>query len=94
MTCRERVGKRCKVRQNFMLLWSIQFLVVSLFCAWIVFGNGADATEGLFAAMYLGADFRWSEQGIKIFVAASWGLVLVWYLVGVFVPEFRLGLLV
>jgi hypothetical protein len=55
-----------------MLLWICLFIGYTLVCAWIVLGDGADSTPGMFFAVLSGADPRNSERGMKIAVGATW----------------------
>ena len=62
-----------------MVIGICLFIGFTLMCAWIILGDGADSTPGLFVALFLGADFRGSERNIKGFIAATWCLTAIFF---------------
>jgi len=74
-----------------IVLWTVLFLVYTGVCAWIVLGDGVETVAELVAAAFLGAEVhRWSEQGIRVFVGLTWVLEVVWFVLGLFEPSWRL----
>lgn len=74
-----------------IVLWIVLFLVLSGVCAWIALGDGADTVAGLVAAILLGADVvRWSDRGIRLFAGATWVGFAIWFVLGLFDPNWRL----
>jgi hypothetical protein len=72
-------------------LWVALFVVLSGVCAWVALGNGAETVAGLVAALLLGADvWRWSDQGIRLFVGLTWVLLAIWFVLGLVEPTLRL----
>ena len=73
-----------------LALWIALFAVLSALCAWVVFGNAIDSVLGVVVAALLGADVsRWSEAGIRFFVASTWALLAVWFILGLVSPQWR-----
>jgi hypothetical protein len=76
-----------------VVVWIVVFAGLSAVCAWVVFGAGAESAAGLLAALLAGADIvNWSEGGIRLFMGLTWLLLAVWFVIGLFVPEARVGL--
>lgn len=74
-------------------IWIAIYAMLSALCFWIVFRSGADSVAGLVTAVFLGADVvRWSEDGIRLFVGATWGLLTLWFVLGLLFPDARLGI--
>jgi hypothetical protein len=74
------------------MAWIIFHFLNFLFWLWVVFWGGADWLEGTLSSGFLIHIFapRWSAEGIKLF---GWGTLiidLIWFLVGLFIPEARL----
>lgn len=63
-----------------MVIWTLTFIVATLICVWIVFGNGADSEWGMFLANVLGGYCEFSETGVRFTVGIGWLFLLVWYL--------------
>ncbi len=77
-----------------ILFWIGLFLAISAASAWIVLGNGLDTTFGHVVAYLLGAHvFRWSDEGIRLFVGLIWVSWAVWFVLGLFEPSLRLRIL-
>ncbi len=75
-----------------LIVWIAVFVLYSAFCAWVIFGGGADWLEGSFLSGFLISWFapRWSADGIKLIVSLTWLLECIWFLIGLFHPEMRI----
>ena len=74
-----------------LLLWVLLFAGNSLFCGWIVFGDGADRLEGSFISgvlLWYHAP-EWPAVGIRLFAGGMWFIQSIWFVVGLFTPEMR-----
>jgi hypothetical protein len=74
-----------------LVTWFALYFVESAFCAWVLFYGGALALRGLLVSIlfYVRAS-EWDQEGIKLYVGASWVVSSVWFVVGVFLPQWRL----
>lgn len=73
------------------LIWIALFIAQSLFWKWIVSWGGAEYLEGwkaFFVLDWFAA--RWSAEQIRLYALACWILSVLWFLVGLFIPDLRL----
>jgi hypothetical protein len=75
-----------------LLAWVVLFALCSLLYAWILFGGGAEWLDGSILSAFLVDSHapRWSPEGIKHFVGATWVLQGIWFVVGLFWPAARI----
>ncbi|NLX98035.1 MAG: hypothetical protein GXY83_17880 [Rhodopirellula sp.] len=71
--------------------WVALYAIESLFFYWVYFRDGADQLEGTLASGFLLGNFapRWSAEGIRLFVAVTFSMASVWFVVGLFAPAVR-----
>lgn len=73
-----------------MLAWIITYVLISLFCWWVVSYGGAQRLEGWLAFFVLGwFALDWRSEQIRLFVWVSWIMVTLIFVVGIFKPEVR-----
>jgi hypothetical protein len=69
------------------IFWVLAFVAYTFFVYWFLFWGGDDTVLGLFLA---GGDPRWSQAGLRVFVAGTWVVYGLWFLLGLFDPSLRL----
>ncbi len=74
-----------------LIVWITLHFGNTLFWLWVVRWGGAEWLEGTLASGFVINIFapRWSSDGIKLF---GWGILIgdiIWFLVGLFIPEAR-----
>ncbi|MBA4391471.1 MAG: hypothetical protein C0399_11115 [Syntrophus sp. (in: bacteria)] len=74
-----------------LIPWIIAYIVDLLFWLWIVKWGGAERLEGTFTSGFLVNVFapRWSVEGIKFFGYGTIIISTIYFVLGVFIPEFR-----
>jgi hypothetical protein len=73
-----------------LLVWVAGFAATSLLWAWILFWGGAEWLEGTMASGFLHVlAYRWSADGIKLFVGLTWLFEGIWFAIGLFLPSAR-----
>lgn len=79
-----------------MWLWVGLFAAISLFIAWMVFGSGAEMLEHpFFTMMHMPLGFlnpEMDEGEVRVYYAGIWILLAIWFVVGLIIPECRLGI--
>jgi hypothetical protein len=68
-----------------VLLWISLFVVVSILCAWVLFGGGAERLED----SILNWQERWKADGIRLVVGAIWCAAALCFVAGLFDADIR-----
>jgi len=73
-----------------LLVWTVIFLVMSLFWKWVLSWGGAQWLEGwksFFVFDWFVA--RWNAEQIRLYALLCWILTGAWFVAGVLVPGLR-----
>lgn len=76
-----------------LLTWIGLFIAQSLFWKWILSWGGAEYLEGwraFFVLDWFAA--RWSAEQLRLYALIGWIVSAIWFLVGLFIPDVRLGI--
>ena len=71
-------------------LWSLLFILESIYCWWIIGYGGAKWIEGwksFFMINWFALD--WKAEQIRLYVLIIWGFSVLWFIAGLMKPELR-----
>ncbi len=74
-----------------LLLWLALYLVILLFCLWLIRWGGADLLGREYLSIFLISHRAptWGSEGIKLFAWLTLVAHTIWFLIGVFKPDTR-----
>ncbi len=71
--------------------WVITYLIGLVFWLWVVRWGGAEWLEGTFTSGFLISIFapQWTTDGIKLFGYGTIIISTIFFILGIFFPDFR-----
>ena len=73
-----------------MFLWILSYVIISVFCQWIIHWGGAKKISGLKSVLFFDwFTLDWNSEQIRLYCILIWIIQSVIFVVGCVKPELR-----